>query len=410
MFRDFLIYRRIVYFITLTVSVIAGNLFLGTKVGINSFTLILIIYFYYYLTDFLEDRRGGADLWIISSGVHLLLFFLLWSFSKSPLLIYKFTGLWVWGNLLRSLIFKDNESREQLMFWGLEPKYREIKERGKNKVVHIREGGAFSVEKQMEELKNSHLIIDDYISQRYRKDILSLKLKGRKVSLYWQYLEEREKKIDVRNLKEEWFLETQGFTILHDTFQKKLKRLMDIVLSAVLLFLSWPIMIISAVIIKATSRGVVFYSQERIGKNGEPFKLLKFRSMKMDAESNGAVWSREKDSRVTGYGKFMRKTRVDELPQIWNILKGDMSFVGPRPERPVFVKNLVDEVPFYNLRHSIKPGLTGWAQVMYPYGSSVEDALHKLEYDLYYIKHQGIIMDILIIFKTIKTVAWGRGR
>ena len=173
--------------------------------------------------------------------------------------------------------------------------------------------------------------------------------------------------------------------------------------------LSLPIVVVTAILIKLESRGPIFYKQERVGKNGRTFVLTKFRSMRVDAEQDGPVWATKRDSRTTRIGRVIRKIRVDEIPQFWNILKGEMSFVGPRPERPHFVAQLADAIPFYEQRHLIAPGLTGWAQIKYPYGSSIEDARQKLQYDLFYIKNQGLILDAIIIFETIKIILFGRG-
>ncbi|HVG38959.1 MAG TPA: TIGR03013 family XrtA/PEP-CTERM system glycosyltransferase, partial [Pyrinomonadaceae bacterium] len=173
--------------------------------------------------------------------------------------------------------------------------------------------------------------------------------------------------------------------------------------------LSLPIALLTALLIRLESRGPIFYRQERVGKNGQPFEVLKFRSMQVDAEKDGPVWATNGDDRVTRVGRVIRKTRIDEIPQFWNIIKGEMSFVGPRPERPHFVAQLAEEIEFYKQRHLIAPGLTGWAQIKYPYGASVEDARRKLEYDLYYIKNQGLALDAVIIFETIKTILFGRG-
>lgn len=174
--------------------------------------------------------------------------------------------------------------------------------------------------------------------------------------------------------------------------------------------LSLPLALLTALLIKLDSPGPIFYSQERVGKNGRTFRLYKFRSMRTDAEKDGPVWAqRDGDARVTRVGRVIRKIRVDEIPQFWNILKGEMNFVGPRPERPHFVKQLAEEIPFYEQRHLIAPGLTGWAQIKYPYGASIEDARQKLQYDLYYIKNQSLALDALIMFETIKTILFGRG-
>ena len=173
--------------------------------------------------------------------------------------------------------------------------------------------------------------------------------------------------------------------------------------------LSLPIAIVTAILIKLESPGPVLYRQERVGKNGRPFVLMKFRSMGVDAEKEGPVWATSGDDRATRVGRIIRKIRVDEIPQFWNILRGEMSFVGPRPERPHFVSQLAEEIPYYEQRHLIAPGLTGWAQIKYPYGASIEDARQKLQYDLYYIKNQSLVLDAIILFETIKIIIFGRG-
>jgi len=173
--------------------------------------------------------------------------------------------------------------------------------------------------------------------------------------------------------------------------------------------LSLPIAIITALLVKLDSRGPVLYKQERVGKNGRTFTLMKFRSMRVDAEKDGPVWAKTDDERMTRFGRIIRKIRIDEIPQFWNILRGDMNFIGPRPERPHFVAQLAEEILYYEQRHLVSPGLTGWAQIKYPYGASIEDAKRKLEYDLYYIKNQSLSLDATIMFETIKTILFGRG-
>ncbi len=173
--------------------------------------------------------------------------------------------------------------------------------------------------------------------------------------------------------------------------------------------LSLPLVVITALLIKLDSRGPVFYRQERLGKNGHPFTLLKFRSMRVDAEDAGPVWASKGDDRATRVGRIIRTIRIDEIPQFWNIMRGEMNFVGPRPERQHFVAQLAQEIPYYEQRHLIPPGLTGWAQIKYPYGASIEDARQKLQYDLFYIKNQSLILDAIIMFETIKIILFGRG-
>src|SRR5215204_368654 len=175
------------------------------------------------------------------------------------------------------------------------------------------------------------------------------------------------------------------------------------------LILSLPIALLTAILIKLESKGAVFYRQERVGNKGKPFVLLKFRSMRVDAEEDGPVWASKNDDRTTRVGRIIRKIRVDEIPQFWNILRGEMSFVGPRPERPHFVAQLAEEIPYYEQRHLIPPGLTGWAQIKYPYGASIEDARQKLQYDLFYVKNQNLMLDAIVIFETVKIILFGRG-
>ena len=211
----------------------------------------------------------------------------------------------------------------------------------------------------------------------------------------------------VENMEPSWIIYSEGFSL--SRWQFMVKRMVDVLFSLAILFVSSPIMLLSALIIKMESAGPFLYSQDRVGKKNIPFKVYKFRSMRQDAEREGAVWAQENDDRVTRFGKLIRKFRIDELPQLWNVLKGDMSLVGPRPERPVFVEELAETIPFYQIRHDVKPGITGWAQVCYPYGASQEDALRKLEYDLYYMKNLSIPMDLLVVFMTVKTVLCKKG-
>ncbi len=215
-------------------------------------------------------------------------------------------------------------------------------------------------------------------------------------------------KVHLDLLRPSWLIfgGRQKDTKLKTAFREAIHRLLGLVG----FILSLPIALITAVLIKIDSKGPVFYRQERVGKNGKVFQVLKFRSMKTDAEKDGKpIWAKSDDDRVTRIGRVIRVIRVDEIPQFWNILKGEMSFVGPRPERPHFVAQLAKEIPFYEHRHLVAPGLTGWAQTKYPYGASVEDARQKLQYDLYYIKNQSLSLDFVIVFETVKTVLLGKG-
>ncbi|MEC9047159.1 MAG: YraN family protein [Planctomycetota bacterium] len=215
-------------------------------------------------------------------------------------------------------------------------------------------------------------------------------------------------KLAVESMRPSYLIYGRGFA--KDPLTLALKRVLDIFASSIGLALSLPLCLVTAALIKLTSRGPVFFVQERVGEDGEPFKLIKFRTMQNDAEAkSGPVWAQENDTRVTPIGKFLRTTRIDEIPQFLNILAGQMSFVGPRPERPHFVDQLEAEIPFYPLRHTVKPGLTGWAQVCHPYGASTEDAQEKLRYELYYIKNIGLLFDLNIILRTIAVILRGTG-
>ncbi len=220
--------------------------------------------------------------------------------------------------------------------------------------------------------------------------------------------EEYTGKIAVENLRPSWLIFSEGFR--KTRLLLSAKRVLDVVFSAAGLLLGAPIMLLVAVAVRSTSRGPILYQQQRVGWHGREFTVQKFRTMREDAESaTGPVWSTANDTRLTLIGAFLRRTRLDEMPQLWNVLVGDMSFVGPRPERPEFVRELTERIPFYGQRHVLKPGLTGWAQVRYTYGASVEDAIEKLQYDLYYIKNLSIALDFVIVLETIKTVITRKG-
>jgi exopolysaccharide biosynthesis polyprenyl glycosylphosphotransferase len=197
---------------------------------------------------------------------------------------------------------------------------------------------------------------------------------------------------------------------VQDGVRTAVKRAFDIVMSSLLLLLASPIMLLTAIAIKLDSRGPLIYRQERVGLGGRPFMCLKFRSMRVDAEKDGvARWATKNDSRVTRVGAFIRKCRIDELPQLISVLRGEMSLVGPRPERPSFVQQLQAEIPFYDIRHSVKPGVTGWAQVRYSYGASVEDARRKHQFDLYYVKNHSLFLDLLVLVETVSVVLFREG-
>ncbi len=239
------------------------------------------------------------------------------------------------------------------------------------------------------------------------EELLEAKLQGVRIEEPQTTYERLTGKIMLDELKPSWLIFSDGFRARRVT--RALKRAIDVALALVGLAFAAPLMVLTALAVRVDSVGPILYAQERVGEHGRRFTLYKFRSMRIDAERGTPIWARDQDDRVTRVGRFIRLTRLDEMPQLWNVLRGDMSFVGPRPERPFFVEQLTEAIPFYHQRHAVKPGATGWAQVKYHYGASIEDAREKLRYDLYYIKHMSIIFDLTIVFDTIKVILSRKG-
>jgi sugar transferase (PEP-CTERM system associated) len=239
-------------------------------------------------------------------------------------------------------------------------------------------------------------------------DLLDCRSVGVRVMDVSTYFEKMLGQIRIDQLHPGWLIFGGGFN--HSRYRDAVKRLFDIVWSCALLLAAAPLLLLTAVCIVLESKGPVFYRQERVGQDGKTFWVLKFRSMRCDAEKNGTPqWASAKDDRVTRVGSIIRRFRLDEFPQLLNVLKGEMSLVGPRPERPYFVRQLTAKIPFYALRHTVKPGVTGWAQVRYQYGASAEDSLQKLQYDLYYVKNRSLALDIVVLFQTVGVVLSGKG-
>jgi sugar transferase (PEP-CTERM system associated) len=240
------------------------------------------------------------------------------------------------------------------------------------------------------------------------RELLDCKIRGIRVCDISTHFEKTLGQIRLDYVNAGWLIFGDGFN--QGVFRTTVKRLFDIVSAALLLLLSLPVMCLAAMAIGIESRGPVFYRQQRVGLNGKTFDVVKFRSMVVDAEKDGHPrWATTSDDRVTRVGRFIRLLRIDELPQVFNVLKGEMSMVGPRPERPFFVEQLTQQIPYYAVRHSVKPGVTGWAQVRYRYGATVEDSHEKLQYDLYYVKNHTLFLDLLILFETVAVVLTGKG-
>lgn len=265
----------------------------------------------------------------------------------------------------------------------------------------------FCAEQQVDEIV---IAMDDRRRDFPVHELLECRLSGIEVLDLVSFLERETGKVRLDVLNPSWIIFGNGFR--RDTVRLATSRVFDIVACIVLLAIAWPVMLLTAIAIKLDDglRAPALYPQTRVGLQGREFKVLKFRSMRTDAEQGGkAQWAVAADARVTRIGKFIRKTRIDELPQLINVLAGDMSFVGPRPERPEFVNDLSEKIPYYRERHTVKPGLTGWAQLCYPYGSSEHDAAEKLQYDLYYVKNHTLIFDLVILLQTCEVVLLGKG-
>ncbi len=268
-----------------------------------------------------------------------------------------------------------------------------------NLAAHVERLGASEVVLALEERRNALPLAD----------LLRVKTTGVHVNDLSSFFERETGRVDLDSVNPSWLIFSDGFSS-GQMVASFAKRLVDIAVSLLAIVLFAPVILLTAAIIKLESPGPAFFRQRRVGLFGEHFEILKLRSMRQDAEVGGkAVWAQKDDPRVTRVGAFIRKVRIDELPQAWSVLRGDMSFVGPRPERPQFVLDLEARLPFYAERHMVKPGITGWAQVNYPYGASIEDARHKLEYDLYYAKNYTPFLDILIILQTVRVVLWHDG-
>lgn len=239
------------------------------------------------------------------------------------------------------------------------------------------------------------------------EELLDCKMSGIEVKDLLTFFEQRAGRIILDLLQPSWLIYSDGFA--QNAFRDAVKRIFDLTASSILLLLTFPIMLVTALAIYLEDKGPVFYKQVRVGKNWRLIQVLKFRSMRVDAEKAGAQFAQKDDDRVTRVGKFIRKTRIDELPQLLNVIKGEMSFVGPRPERPEFVEQFSENIAFYAERHRVKPGITGWAQIMYPYGSDEKDTLEKLQYDLYYVKNYSLFLDLTVLFQTAEVILWGKG-
>ena len=397
---------------------------------LTSFIFIIYIFtkFIFGQLDFYAERFRLKDIFI-NLGINIVFSITLYAFWKRFDIFNMFALLFLFQVIFRRIVCSLYMKKKNVLIFGsnhIENNIQEdiIRSLDYNYVGYISNNKSRATEyligsyKQMEEIIYQKkidilVIVKDIKSpgfKKYMKRIFDLKINGLKIMNYEEFNEDIQKKIDINKINEEWLLQSNGFDILNNEVQRNIKRGMDLMLALVLMVILSPLALIVSIIIKLESKGPVIFKQMRIGENMRPFKVYKFRSMRLHDPEKYSKYTLDNDSRVTKFGKFIRKTRIDELPQLWNILKGTMSFVGPRPEWDILAKDYARQIHYYNLRHLIKPGITGWAQVMFPYGESLDDAKKKLEYDLYYLKHQDFILDVLVVAKTAKAVFFGKGK
>lgn len=416
--------------------------YLGLNNGIMTILIMLAIYLLsLYIFNFYNIRENFRDIQLLANIGGLLILVSLISiglfyafpfmvgrgvFLISLILIGTLIAMW---RLSYSFLFGLNFPTKRILIVGkgksAEAIYSLIKNIPEYKVIDFiadtSKKKGFLEKEILENLVSLEKIINDYNiddivvtesirSKQLNKILINCKMRGINIWDIPTFYEHFIDKLPVHYIKENWFLFNDGFDKLGSNIHRRLKRAIDLLISIAFLIIAFPIGIIISIAIALNSKGPVFYIQERVGENQKLFNLFKFRTMLSDAEKGNPVWAEENDSRKTSIGKILRKTRMDELPQLINIIKGNMSLIGPRPEREFFVKILTENIPFYSLRFSVKPGLTGWAQVIYKYGASEKDALEKLQYELYYIKNMSLFLDLKILLKTIRIVLFGMGR
>ena len=376
------------------------------SIGITSITLAII---YFLWPDVIIGR------WIFfASLIVLLLFLVSWRLLYSLVIRRKLFAekaiILGSGELARDMLH-EIKSRKDLSYDIVcaiaNEKNQDMKDQFRDMSVHYGFDNICNLA-EAENVKSVIVALDEKRGILPYEELLKCKVKGMDIIDGESFYERITGKLLVEKINPSWLIFADGF--VKSKVSRAVKRLVGLLLSTLMLVLLSPLILLVAIAIKLDSPGAALFSQERVGEYGKTYTLHKFRSMRADAEKeSGPVWASEEDPRVTRMGKIIRKLRIDELPQLWNVFKGDMSFVGPRPERPVFVEKLKKIIRYYNERFSVKPGVTGWAQIKYPYGASEEDALQKLKYDLYYIKNMSLVMDLIVIFHTAKIVLLGRG-
>ncbi|MGL6153844.1 MAG: exopolysaccharide biosynthesis polyprenyl glycosylphosphotransferase [Cetobacterium sp.] len=386
---------------------------------------IILIFSYYIFGIFTMRERFSLKEIMISSILNGLIFFVLLIFHKKLTIIFYYLLYTILQNIFRYILGKLYRKNIRAIILGDEERERKVKKGIIENLEYSYLGFVSDInDNGLGKICDIGRIVEEYHVTEviYLKDIeeividkiFKLKLKGIKICDSDTFLQNIEGKINIDKISKEWFLNSKGFDVLCSSLDKRMKRFMDITMALMVLIVGFPFMVITYFLVKFDNpknffKNPAFFYQDRIGMGGNTFKIVKFRSMRIHDPQKYSKYASKNDNRITLVGKFIRKTRLDELPQVWNVLNGDMSFVGPRPEWDQLGRDYEKKINMYQLRYAVKPGLTGWAQVMYPYGANLEDAKKKLEYDIYYIKYQNVIMDIIILFKTVKVVLFGKG-
>ncbi|MGL5312203.1 MAG: exopolysaccharide biosynthesis polyprenyl glycosylphosphotransferase [Peptostreptococcaceae bacterium] len=406
---------RVIYTITLLLLFETIRKSFHLEKELFFYSLFPILIFSYYIFDtFSFTRSYRFKEFIISGIINSFIFYILTVYYKNKSIIFGFLLYTIAQNMIKYLYHTLFTSTEEVVLLG-DGKDTHLEDViVKSEKLNYR--GVVGVDEieRLKEIRPSKVIYPIEIAAEAVNEIFNLKMSGVKVKDSMLFLQEAEGKIDVDNLSKEWVISAKGFEVLSSSVEQRIKRFLDILMSLVILLVGAPFMVFTYFLVKLDNpkdflNNPAFFKQKRIGAGGKEFEIVKFRSMRIHDPKEHSKYASKKDNRITPVGKFIRKTRLDELPQIFNVLKGDMSFVGPRPEWNELGREYEKKINMYKVRYAVKPGLTGWAQVMYPYGANLEDAKKKLEYDIYYIKHQNVALDIMILFKTVKVVLFGKG-
>lgn len=398
------------------------NIYSG-KILILSLLILFLLYYLFEISSF-DSYKVNPKKILTSCMINAIVFFILYLVYREINILYFFGAFSIVQVILKYCLAFLNTEHIRVMILGVDtPTFKiiDVLNDQKNKFEYVGyiDDKDLSLPRCLGKIEDIEEVVEKnsiqeiiFVSRKqvkvYADLVVKLKFKGVNVVDYLGFLEKEEGKVDVDKIDSLWVLMTDGFTSFNNRLQRRIKRAFDIITSTILLVVSFPFMIFTYILVKRDG-GPAFFKQKRIGMNGEEFEIIKFRSMKVHDPNKFSKYASENDDRITKVGHFIRKTRLDELPQLINVFRGDMSFVGPRPEWNELGHDYEKKIKNYHLRYAVRPGITGWAQTMYFYSSTIEEVKEKLEYDLYYIKYQDLFLDIVILFKTVKIVIFGKG-